>query len=61
MNVMLIGHNPELTMLVNYLSNDNFDNIPTCGIVALNFNGEWKNISSKSCEILFFEYPKKNW
>jgi phosphohistidine phosphatase len=61
MNVMLVGHNPELTMLVNYLSNDNIDNIPTCGVVALKFNGEWKYISSKSCEILFFEYPKKNW
>ncbi len=58
--VMLIGHNPELTNLANYLSKEFITNIPTCGVVALTIDKSWKNISAKNCKIMFFEYPKKN-
>ncbi len=57
--VMLIGHNPELTNLANYLSKEFITNIPTCGVVALTIDKSWKNISAKNCKIMFFEYPKK--
>lgn len=58
--VMLIGHNPGLTNLANYLSKEFITNIPTCGVVALTIEKSWKNIVAKDCEIIFFEYPKKN-
>ena len=57
-DVMIFGHNPGLTMLHNSLSKHYIDNIPTCGIVALKFNGSWKNINSQATELVFFEYPK---
>ncbi len=58
-NIMLIGHNPALTILANYLLKENIDNIPTSGIVAIKFVFEWKNISENCGTLLFYDYPKK--
>ena len=58
-SVMLFGHNPGFTMLNNYLSKNYIDNIPTCGIVALQFNINWKEIDKNSAKMLFFDYPKR--
>ena len=57
-NVMLFGHNPGLTLLNNFISNNYIDNIPTCGVVAMEFNNEWIKLDKNSCIQLFFEYPK---
>ncbi|NNG25998.1 MAG: histidine phosphatase family protein [Ignavibacteriaceae bacterium] len=57
--VMLFGHNPGLTVLSNNLSDHFIDNIPTCGIVALEFSKSWSDIKLNSAKFLFFEYPKK--
>ena len=56
--VMLFGHNPGLTLLNNYISNNYIENIPTCGVVALSINVQWSEIGSQACKHLFFEYPK---
>ena len=56
--VMIFGHNPGLTMLNNHLSNHYIDNIPTCGIVALQLDKKWSELDKNSCKFLFFEYPK---
>ena len=59
-SAMLFGHNPGLTMLVNYLSNKHVDNIPTCGAVKINFDvTTWETIADRAGKIEFFEYPKK--
>ncbi len=52
-NVMLIGHNPVLTVLANYLLNENIDNIPTSGIVAIKFSSDWRTISENCGTLLF--------
>jgi phosphohistidine phosphatase len=57
-SVMLFGHNPGFTMLNNFLTKHYIDNIPTCGIVALEFNCAWKDITKNSGKFIFFEYPK---
>lgn len=57
-SVMIFGHNPGLTVLNNHISNNYIDNIPTCGIVALQFNKEWNELDKNSCEQIFFEHPK---
>ena len=45
-NLMIIGHNPGLTYLVNYFSNINLYNLPTTGIVIFDILIEgWKDIS----------------
>ena len=59
--IMLIGHNPSFTNLANYLADVRFDNIPTCGVVAIAFDvPEWKMIIKNSGKMIFFEYPKKH-
>ncbi len=59
-NIMLIGHNPGLTYLSNYLCDFETDNIPTCGIICMQLDFDsWKYLGSKSCSFKFFEYPKK--
>ena len=58
-SAMLFGHNPGLTVLQNNLSGHFVDNIPTSGVVALEFNSSWSDIELNSAKFLFFEYPKK--
>ncbi|OGU54559.1 MAG: phosphohistidine phosphatase [Ignavibacteria bacterium RBG_13_36_8] len=58
--VMLIGHNPDLTYFANYLGDKRIDNIPTCGIVTIEFDtGSWRLVQPESGKIISFEYPKK--
>jgi phosphohistidine phosphatase len=58
--VYLVGHNPGLCDFANYLCNESFENIPTCGIVELDFNTNfWSDISKENSKLISFEYPKK--
>ena len=57
--LFLFGHNPSLNMLVeNYV---NFEqNIPTCGIIFIEFNcNRWEDIDSSNARLISFDYPKR--
>ena len=57
-SLMIIGHNPSMTNLINKISNINIDYLPTSGIGIVDFNSSWKSINNNG--ILFdFIYPKK--
>ena len=58
-SVMIFAHNPGLTQLNNFISKKYIDNIPTCGVVALECDREWSDVGKNACKFLFFEYPKK--
>ena len=58
--LMLIGHNPEFTLLVNELAQVEIYNIPTGGIVAFSLAvNSWQDVQQAQAELLFFDYPKK--
>ena len=58
--VMLFGHNPDLTSLANYLSNQQVDNIPTCGVFCVDFDVQsWQDVKEGNGIFKFFDYPKK--
>ncbi|MEJ2114621.1 MAG: histidine phosphatase family protein [Gammaproteobacteria bacterium] len=58
--VMLVGHNPGLTVLFNFLSNAKIDNMPTCSIAQIQFDVDsWNSITEHSGELIEFDYPKK--
>lgn len=58
--VFLVGHNPELNMLVDYYVKF-YENIPTCGVVEVEFDCDrWANIEPKYAKLLSFDYPKKS-
>ncbi|MBE0572239.1 MAG: histidine phosphatase family protein [Ignavibacteriaceae bacterium] len=57
-SVMIFAHNPGLTLLNNHISNNYIENIPTCGIVALQLDKKWNELGKNTCKFLYFEYPK---
>jgi len=59
-NIFLIGHNPALNELAEFLTNSVIFNIPTSGVFCIEFDiKKWSEIKKKKGKILFFEYPKK--
>jgi phosphohistidine phosphatase len=58
-SIMLVGHNPGFTELVNYLVYASIDNMPTCAIAQIQLDVDsWKEISKHSGELISFDYPK---
>jgi phosphohistidine phosphatase len=59
-SVMIFGHNPCFTQLANLFLTDHIYNIPTAGVVFLNFAmGKWQDITKTKPVDHFFEYPRK--
>ena len=59
-SVLLFGHNPEFTEVANLLANIQINNVPTTGIVAIQFEvKEWNQLEFGMGKLLFFDYPKK--
>ena len=59
-SAMLFGHNPGYTYFANQLCNINIYNIPTAGIVAIDFHVDsWQDVDFGKGELVFFDYPKK--
>lgn len=58
-NIAVFGHNPGLTDLVNYLTDEYIANMPTCSVVVIEFPfDEWKLISGDTGSLKLFDYPK---
>ena len=46
-HLMLVGHNPAMTQLVNILGGGPLDNLPTCSIAALNYEVQhWAEVET---------------
>lgn len=59
-SIIIFGHNPDITSLSSYFSGKYFDNVPTCGIVSIEFDvSHWKEIENTDGKLIFFEFPKK--
>jgi phosphohistidine phosphatase len=59
--LLLVGHNPESTALANVLGGLAIDNIPTSGIVALEFAlATWQEVTAGKGALLFFDCPKQH-
>ena len=58
---MLIGHNPALTDLANYIGDKPISNIPTSGVFCADLDiPSWAKISDHCGKLKFFEFPKKH-
>jgi phosphohistidine phosphatase len=58
-NIALFSHNPGLTDFANTLTSDTrIDNVPTCGMFAVTFDGDWSTFRQAQKQFLFFDYPK---
>ena len=57
--IMIFGHNPGLTYLINELCNFNLDNLPTCAICGIEFNiSSWSYVSKGLGEKFYYDFPK---
>lgn len=58
--VFLFGHNPAITNYANHLGNKFITNIPTCGIVGIEFKEKsWREVERSNGKTFRFEFPKK--
>jgi phosphohistidine phosphatase len=60
-SLMIVGHNPGLTDLANFLCPGITNNLPTAGVVAVNIDQEdWNFFERPKTELLLHDYPKKS-
>lgn len=58
-SIMIFGHNPGLTYLINELSDFQLDNLPTCAICGIEFSVQsWREVSRGSGHKFFYDFPK---
>lgn len=57
--LFMVGHNPTVTDLAEYLTGECFFNVPTCGVVGIEYRHRkgFENISGVG-SLLFFDFPK---
>lgn len=59
-SAMIIAHNPGLTNFINTLTDLNLYNLPTTGLVIINFNVDsWEEIQKTSAAIYCSKFPKE--
>ncbi len=56
--VMIIGHNPSVSYLVEYLTGDEVGDMSTCGVAHMKFKVKlWSDIGEKTGSLVTYEYP----
>ena len=55
----VVGHNHGMTACAEWLSGAELGNIPTCGVVLIEFPvSDWKRVEGGNGRLLKFDYPK---
>lgn len=58
-NLMMVGHNPGVSLLCDYLCNYSID-FPTLGMAKISFETEnWMEVSAQTGTLEWFDFPKK--
>jgi phosphohistidine phosphatase len=58
-SIAIFSHNPGITDFANLLTEARIDNIPTCGIFAIQISTKrWAEFRHAKKEFWFFDYPK---
>jgi phosphohistidine phosphatase len=59
--VLIVGHNPTMTSIASFSTGQHFQNVPTCGIVIVDYEYEsWNELKIDSGTLRQFDFPKKN-
>ncbi len=60
-SLFLFGHNPTFTFLAEMLSEANIGNLPTCGVVGIEFEYEnWTMVTANSGHCFYYDFPKNH-
>ncbi len=58
-DVLLVGHNPSVSYLAEYLSKYEIGHITTCGLVTLELQvKKWEEVSEGTTTFVNYEYPE---
>ncbi len=58
-SVMIFGHNPGFTYFVNQFIRPTIENLPTSGVVSIEFiTDKWEEISNAKFHVNFVMFPK---
>jgi len=58
--VMLVGHNPGMTDVVNSFAGDGVDDMSTCSFAIVQFDVSlWSKVNKQNGSLFAYEYPKK--
>lgn len=59
--VMMVGHNPSITELIQFLGRTDIANVPTCGVLEVRYEGGfWGNFGDQSKDLqIGFDYPNR--
>lgn len=59
--VALVGHNPGMHQLSEWLTNQSIGEFPTCAVAWIDFSiKSWKEINAGAGVLKLYDYPKKN-
>ncbi len=59
-NILVVGHNPQVTELARMLTQDHISKIPALGVASITFDiKDWSELKDEKGEIDFFIYPKQ--
>ncbi|MEZ4738095.1 MAG: histidine phosphatase family protein [Flavobacteriales bacterium] len=59
--IMLFGHNPGFTYLLDHLADAGVANLPTCGLVRIDLHvDDWRAVSKGCGSMVWFDYPKRH-
>lgn len=59
--VILFGHNPGFSEVVEHYSTDGVGDMPTCGIARIDFVAEaWNELARDLGTLVWFDYPKRH-
>lgn len=57
--VMIVGHNPAMTSLMDILSDSPVDNMPTCAVAVIGYDiASWSDMRKTGGTLLDYDYPK---
>ncbi len=58
--LMIVGHNPDVTQLVNHFIRKSVIEVPTTGVTTLQFScDKWRDIAPENMEKYLFYFPSK--
>jgi phosphohistidine phosphatase len=57
-NILVIGHNPGLHLLIEHLTKILIEKFPTCGFVKLSNFDSWKDLDANILDLKFFVTPR---
>jgi len=58
-SIIFVGHNPGFTNITNFLSGSSYYNVPTCGVIVIEFVvDKWSLITKKSGKLINKMFPK---